>query len=130
MKTKPTIAVIEDEPAICEMYRFKLEQAGFRAVIARDGQEGLAVCKKEKPILILLDLLMPITSGDKMLVKLRATDLGSKVKVIVLTNLSKDEAPPVLRLLHVDRYIVKAHYTPRQVVDIVKEVLGENAKHI
>ena len=125
MKTKQTIAVVEDEPAICEMYRFKLEQAGFRAVTASDGQEGLAICKKEKPTLILLDLLMPIMSGDTMLAKLRSTDLGSKVKVIILTNLSKDEAPPVLRLLHVDRYIVKAHYTPSQVIAIVKEVLGE-----
>jgi DNA-binding response OmpR family regulator len=124
-KQKLTVAVIEDEPTICEMYRFKLEQAGYRAVTARDGQEGMVVCRKEKPELILLDLLMPIMTGDEMLARLRATELGSKVKVVILTNLSKDEAPPVLRLLHVDRYIVKAHYTPSQVVELVKEVLGE-----
>lgn len=63
-------------------------------------------------------------SGDTMLEKLRSTDWGSDIRVIILTNISKSEAPMGLRLLNVDRYIVKAHYTPSQVANIVEEVLA------
>lgn len=119
-----TIAVIEDEPAICEMYRFKLASAGYTVVTAPDGQQGLEICEKHKPSLILLDLRMPVMSGDAMLEKLRQTDWGADIRVIILTNISRDEAPHVLRFLHVDRYIVKAHHTPAQVVDVVKEILA------
>jgi hypothetical protein len=59
-----------------------------------------------------------------MLEKLRATDWGSSIRVIILTNLSKDEAPHKLRFLNVDRYIVKAHFTPAQVLSTINEVLG------
>lgn len=121
MPTK--IAVIEDEHAIAQMYKMKLELSGFQAHVAGNGQEGLELIQEFVPELILLDLRMPIMSGDEMLEKLRSTDWGAKVRVIILTNISKDEAPSSLRFLNVDRYIVKAHHTPQQVIDIVNEVL-------
>lgn len=117
------ILIVEDEPAICEMYRLKLTLSGFNVITAVNGQEGLALCETEKPTLILLDLKMPVMNGEEMLAKLRKKDWGAAIKVIILTNISKDEAPHNLRLLNVDRYIVKAHYTPAQVVDIVHEVM-------
>jgi hypothetical protein len=58
------------------------------------------------------------------LARLRAEPWGSEARVVILTNISKDEAPQALRFLHVDRYVVKAHQTPAQIVDIVLEVLG------
>lgn len=125
MPSQPTVVIVEDEPAICEMYRFKLSKSGFAVHTAQNGKMGLAVCEKIKPDLILLDLRMPVMSGDEMLAKLRKTDWGADIRVIVLTNISRDEAPHVLRLLHVDRYIVKAHHTPAQVVDVVTEILGK-----
>ena len=76
------------------------------------------------PNLILLDIRMPEMNGDEMLLKLREQDWGADIRVIILTNLSKDEAPSMLRFLGVDRYIVKAHYTPKQIVDIVHEILS------
>jgi DNA-binding response OmpR family regulator len=120
----PSVAVIEDEVNIASMYEFKLKQHGFRVKCAHNGVEGLELVKEMKPDLILLDLKMPEMNGDEMLEKLRATKLGSDLKVIILTNISKDEAPHSLRLLHVDRYIVKAYHTPSQVMSIVYEVLG------
>lgn len=122
MKIK--ILVVEDDHSIAEMYRFKLENEGYLVNVAHDGKEGLNTIEKFEPALILLDLKMPIMSGEEMLEKLRSKDKGSDIQVIVLTNISKDEAPPILRFLNVDRYIVKAHYTPQQIVDIVKDVLG------
>lgn len=119
------IAIVEDDAPIAEMYNMRLSREGCITKIAVDGKQGLELSEQFLPDLILLDLRMPVMSGDEMLEKLRATSWGSDIRVIILTNLSKDEAPPVLRLLHVDRYIVKAHYTPSQVVAIVKEVLGE-----
>lgn len=118
------IAVIEDDTSIAAMYDFKLTNCGYQVMTAHDGKEGLALAGSFFPDLILLDLMMPIMTGDEMLEKLRATDWGANMRVIILTNLSKDEAPHGLRFLNVDRYIVKAHHTPSQVVDIVQEVLG------
>lgn len=125
---KTKIAVIEDEPAIKEMYRLKLELEGFEALGASNGEEGLTLVEKHRPALILLDIKMPVMSGDEMLEKLRQTDWGAETRVIILTNISRDEAPHALRLLNIDRYIVKAHYTPQQVIDEVRKVLGAS-KH-
>jgi len=122
---KHKIAIIEDDTTIAGMYRFKLEQAGYDAQCAFNGKQGLKLVKSFRPVLILLDLMMPEMTGDEMLEKVRATSWGANIKVVVLTNISKDEAPPGLRLLHVDRYIVKAHYTPAQVVALVAEILAD-----
>ena len=125
---KPKVVVIEDDPAVQFMYRFKLEHEGFDVRTADNGKTGLEVIKDFKPAVILLDLLMPVMSGTDMLRKLRETSWGSDVRVIILTNISKDEAPQELRFLHVDRYVVKAHTTPAEVVKIVQEVLGQKIK--
>jgi two-component system alkaline phosphatase synthesis response regulator PhoP len=117
------VAIIEDDLNLRSMYTFKLEQAGFVVKTANDGQEGLELVKEFNPDIVLLDLMMPIMPGDEMLAHMRAEDWGSSTRVIILTNISKDEAPQALRFLHVDRYIVKAHYTPTQVLEVVREVL-------
>jgi DNA-binding response OmpR family regulator len=125
MHHKKKIAVIEDELAIASMYEFKLSNNGYEVRVAYDGIEGFELLEKFHPELMLLDLRMPGMSGDEMLEKVRKTDWGSQIRVIVLTNISKDEAPASLRLLDVDRYIVKAHHTPSQVIQIVDEILGQ-----
>jgi two-component system alkaline phosphatase synthesis response regulator PhoP len=117
------VAIIEDDLNLRSMYTFKLEQAGFIVKTANDGQEGLELVKEFNPDIVLLDLMMPLMSGDEMLAHMRAEDWGASTRVIILTNISKDEAPQALRFLHVDRYIVKAHYTPTQVLEVVREVL-------
>jgi DNA-binding response OmpR family regulator len=123
MSDTPKIAVVEDDPSIREMYLLKLGLSGFTVEGAANGVEGLALAETFRPDLILLDLLMPEMNGDEMLQQLRSQEWGADMRVVVLTNISRNEAPPVLRFLGVDRYIVKAHYTPTQVVEIVKEVL-------
>ena len=118
------VAVIEDDTAIAAMYELKLQNDGYLVRRAANGEEGLALIQEWSPDLILLDLKMPVMSGDEMLEKLRATQWGANTRVIVLTNISKSEAPMGLRFLNIDRYIVKAHHTPAQVVGIIEEILG------
>ncbi|MGF7229292.1 MAG: response regulator [Candidatus Saccharibacteria bacterium] len=118
-------AVIEDDQDLQYIYKLKLEREGFIVKTASNGVEGLEIAEHFQPHIILLDLMMPVMNGTEMLARLRAETWGSDARVIVLTNISKDEAPQALRFLHVDRYIVKAHHTPAQVIDIVREVLGK-----
>lgn len=120
----PKILIVEDEAALQLMYKFKLENSGFTVAIAGNGQDGLRQAEHFLPDLILLDLRMPIMTGDEMLAKLRQTEWGADMRVIVLTNISRQEAPAPLQFLNVDRYVVKAHSTPAQVVDIIHEVLA------
>ena len=117
------VLVVEDEQSIAEMYQFKLDKGGYEVKVAVNGKEGLAIAEEFSPDLVLLDLRMPVMSGDEMLTKLRASEWGSSMRVIILTNIGKHEAPSSLRFLQVHRYIVKAHHTPSQVLEIVNEVL-------
>lgn len=117
------IAIIEDEASIRKLYSTKLILEGFAVSEADDGLHGLELITTFQPDLLLLDLRMPGMSGDEMLQRVRAEEWGSNIRVIILTNISKSEAPSILQFLSVDRYIVKAHYTPSQVVQVVKEVL-------
>lgn len=117
--------IIEDDHDLQYIYKLKLEREGFEVVTASNGKEGLERVEAFKPDIILLDLMMPVMNGADMLARMRAEEWGSDIRVIILTNISKDEAPQALRFLHVDRYIVKAHHTPTQVISIVREILGK-----
>lgn len=118
------ILIVEDEPAIADIYKFRLELEGFGVCHAQNGREGIELAKRYQPSLILLDLKMPVMNGDEMLKQLRAEDWGASIRVVILTNISREEAPRDLSLLGVDRYIVKAHTTPSQIVGIVNEILN------
>lgn len=122
MATK--IAIIEDDQAISQMYRIKFEAEGYEVETAENGVLGLEMAEKMRPDIILLDLMMPEMTGDEMLAKLRGTDWGKDVKVIILTNMGEEEAPDGIRELGVQRFIVKAEMTPRQVAEMVKAELA------
>jgi two-component system response regulator ArlR len=118
------IAIVEDDLAIAQMYRLKFEAEGYRVEIAENGKLGLALCEKMKPDIILLDLMMPEMNGDEMLAKMRKTDWGRNIKVIILTNVGEQEVPEQLKDLDITAFIVKADMTPRQVADLVKSKLA------
>jgi DNA-binding response OmpR family regulator len=118
------VAIIEDDQAISQMYRFKFEAEGFEVQTAENGKLGLALAESMKPDIILLDLMMPEMTGDEVLAHLRATDWGKKVKVIILTNMGEQEIPPEVKKLGVSGIILKADMTPRQVADTVKKHLA------
>lgn len=118
------IAIIEDDQAIAQMYRLKFEAEGYVVETAANGRLGLELAEKMRPDIMLVDLMMPEMSGDEMLQKLRATAWGKDTKVIILTNIGKEEAPDSLKQLGVRKFIVKAEMTPRQVAELVKNELA------
>lgn len=120
------IAIIEDDQAISQMYRFKFEAEGYQVETAENGKLGLELVQSMRPDIILLDLMMPEMTGDAMLEKLRAEPWGKKVKVIVLTNMGEQEIPAKLKELDVSGVILKADMTPRQVAGVVKKQLDGN----
>jgi two-component system, OmpR family, response regulator AdeR len=119
------IAIIEDDEAISQMYGFKFKAEGFEVESAENGIKGLELIEKMKPDIILLDIMMPEMNGDEMLAKMRKTNWGRKIKVVVLTNLGEEEIPKSVKHLGVLDIIVKAQYTPAQVIDLVKKLLSE-----
>ena len=118
------IAIIEDDPVISQMYRFKFEAAGFDVQLANNGKRGVEMVKSFLPDLILLDLQMPEMDGTEALTLIRKEDWGKKIPVIILTNTGEEESPKKLRELGIESYIVKANLTPSQVVEKVKKTLG------
>ena len=122
MSTK--IAIIEDDQAISTMYRIKFEAEGYTVQTAANGKLGVSLVEEMKPDIILLDLMMPERDGQAALVKIRKSAISNATPVIILTNVSRDEAPHSLRFLGVSRYIVKAHYTPKQLVETIHSVLA------
>jgi DNA-binding response OmpR family regulator len=115
----PKIAIIEDDQAISQMYRFKFEADGYEVETAENGKLGLELAKSMKPDIILLDLMMPLMNGDEMLAKLRATDWGKDIKVVILTNTGEQEIPESIKEHGVSAVILKADMTPRQVAELV-----------
>lgn len=119
------IAIVEDDAAISQMYRIKFEAEGYTVETAENGKLGLELAQEMRPDIILLDLMMPIMTGEEMLAKLRKTDWGKNIQVIILTNRGEQEIPPEVRQLNVDAVILKAAMTPRQVAELVKTKLKE-----
>lgn len=118
------IAIIEDDQAISQMYRFKFEAEGYNVETAENGKLGLGLAEAMKPDIMLLDLMMPEMNGDEMLEKMRATPWGKDIKVIVLTNKGEQEIPEKVRQLNVQAVVLKADMTPRQVAELVKKQLS------
>jgi DNA-binding response OmpR family regulator len=119
------VVIVEDDQSISFMYKLKLEAEGFRVETASNGVVGLEIIDKIHPDIVLLDLMMPVMSGDEMLNKLRQTDFGIDVPVVVLTNVSDSDAPAILAQLNVTKYIVKAHVTPQELVEIIRQILAK-----
>ena len=125
MSPMAKIAIIEDDAAISQMYRIKFEAEGYTVETAENGVLGLKLAETMKPDIILLDLMMPEMNGHEMLIALRKTSWGQHIKVVILTNMGEQEAPAGVRDLEVSDFILKADMTPRQVAEIVKNLLKD-----
>lgn len=119
----PKIAIIEDDQAISQMYRFKFEAEGYEVNTAENGRLGLELLGDMRPDIVLLDLMMPEMTGDEMLIELRKQPWGKDMKIIILTNKGEQEIPDSVKALNVSAVVLKADMTPRQVAELIKEQL-------
>jgi CheY-like chemotaxis protein len=116
------ILVVEDNPAIAEVYQKRMEMIGYICFVAHEGNEALAVMEKERPSLVLLDLMVPGVAGDQILRRMRASDWGRDIKVLVISNLNEEDAPAGLRSQGIEGYAVKANLTDDQLDQMVNEI--------
>lgn len=120
------ILLIDDDPFILDMYVLKFKESGFEIDTARDGKEGLKKIQESGPDLVLLDVVMPIMDGFDVLQELKKEKpQGGFPKIILLTNLGQKEDVERGIKLGADDYIIKAHFTPSEVVGKVKQLLGK-----
>lgn len=115
------ILIIEDELRIIKAIKDKIVRKGWQAVVASNGEEGLRMAKKEKPDMILLDIVMPVMDGLTMLKKLRKT---SDTPVLILTNLSDEKKLfEALREGSYD-YLIKSDYSLDDVIKKIQEAFN------
>lgn len=118
------IVIVEDEAALADIYKTRLELLGYQCFVANEGIEALAIIERERPNLVLLDIMLPKLSGDQILKVIRATEWGKNVKVLVISNLNEADAPSGMREQGIEGYAVKANLTndmlDRMVDDILK----------
>lgn len=119
------ILLVEDDSNLREIYGARLEAEGYEIVAASDGEEALALAVRERPDLIISDVMMPKISGFDMLDILRTTPETKNVKVIVMTALSQDEDRRRGEELGADRYVVKSQVTLDDVVTMVQDLLSD-----
>lgn len=117
------IMLVEDDNNLREIYEARLMAEGYEIVTARDGEEALAVAVKERPDLVISDVMMPKISGFDMLDILRSTPETKDVKVIMMTALSQVEDKERATKLGADRYLVKSQVTLEDVAKVAREVL-------
>ncbi len=120
----PKILLVEDDIALRDVYFARLQAEGYELVVAGNGEEALAMAVKERPDLIVLDVMMPRISGFDVLDILRTTPEIAHTRVIMMTALGSSEDRERGEKLGVDKYLVKSQVTLEDVVTTIKKVLG------
>lgn len=120
-----TVLLIEDDPLLVKMYQTKFETEGFKVLTVSDGETGLKTALEQKVDFIILDMMMPKMSGLDLLTKLRQDPRGQSIPVIVLSNLAQQEQAQKAIQLGAKEFLLKANFTPSQVVAKVRQYLGK-----
>ena len=125
-QTPPVILVAEDDVAMRDIMQHKLVTSGYTVQVAEDGKQAIELIPKLKPQLVMLDLLMPEVDGFGVLEFIRKNpDTAiAKTKVIVLSNLWSNADILRVKALSVQDYLVKAYFTPEEILEKVQAVLG------
>jgi len=123
MTKKAKIVLIEDDQFISEMYVKKFRDENYDVRAAYEGSSGLKLIEKERPDLVLLDIILPGIDGFEVLEKIKHSDKLKDIPVVLLTNLGQSGNVKRGLRLGAEDYIVKAHFTPKEVVDKAKKIL-------
>ena len=118
------ILIIEDDTAIGKILANRLNAEGFISFVETNGQEGLEATLREKPDLVILDLVLPVMDGITVLNELRKDEWGKNAKVLIMTNLTDDTKLEEAYAGGVFEYLVKANWDLGSVVDKIKHMLA------
>ncbi|MFA6098826.1 MAG: response regulator [Patescibacteria group bacterium] len=127
-KFKSKILLVEDDKMLADMYITKFSKEGLKVIRAEDGAQGLEIAKKEKPDLILLDIIMPKLDGFAVLRELKKDPSMGSTHILLLTNLGQSEDVEKGQELGADDYFIKANHTPAEIVEKVKYLLTKREK--
>jgi CheY-like chemotaxis protein len=120
----PKILLVEDDPVQVELIKKHLESSGYNLVIARNGQEGIKIAQKEKPDLILMDMIMPGMHGLEAIIKLKENPLTESIPIIALTIMSSPKFVQECYRAGIIGYIKKP-YDPKILLESVERIVGK-----
>lgn len=119
-----SILLVEDDPLLIDIYKKKLQGAGFEIKVAEEGEKAFRILAKEKiPDLLILDIVLPKVEGWEILKKIKQDSKFKKLKIIILSNLGQKEEVEKGLKLGADKYLIKAHYTPSEIIKEIEDIL-------
>jgi len=118
------ILLVEDDKFLRELMSKKLITLGYEVVSAADGESGLVMIKEAKPDVVLLDLILPGINGFEVLEKAKQDLAIANIPVVILSNLGQTEDIEKGLALGAKDFLVKAHFTPQEIVNKLKSILG------
>jgi len=121
----PTILIVDDEPNIVVPLQFLMEQNGYRTLVAQSGEEALESISKEKPDLVLLDIMLPGIDGFEVCEIIRLKPEWRHIRIIFLTAKGREVDVAKGLILGADEYITKP-FSNQQIVETVKKLLEES----
>lgn len=123
------ILLIEDDPLIMQLYEAAFKFDGYEIATAADGEEGLEKINSWQPTIVLLDVMMPKKNGFEVLDAMKSNEATKHIPVVMLTNLSEHNDAETAMSKGAVKYIVKAEHTPKQITELVKEILSAYTHH-
>jgi len=123
-KKEKSILIVEDDAFLLNILKSKLEAEGYRAMLAGNGEEGLELLKKEKPSLVLLDLMLPLKSGFEFLEEMAKDAEVKFTPTLIISNLGQESDIERGKALGAREYYVKARLSIDELVGKIKEFLG------
>jgi len=127
-KIMAKIIIVEDDPMISEIYQKKFADSGYEVLMADSGEKAVSLNKTEKIDIMLLDLIMPKMDGFEVLQNVRGGEYNPEMKIFVFSNLSQKEDQDKAMKLGVDGFIIKADYTPSDLVKEISRRMNQNAE--
>ena len=121
----PKILLVEDEKGLAEMYQDKFTEAGFEMILAFTAKQGIEKAKKEKPDIILLDILLPTENGISFLGKMRKEPEIADIPVIALSNYDQPKTKAEAFGFGVKAYLIKTGFTPTTLLKEIKKYLPD-----
>ncbi len=118
------ILIIEDEEILLNLLKDKLTELGYEVQVALDGEQGLEGVKEILPDLVLLDLVMPKIGGFEVMEKLQEDDSTKAIPVIIISNSGQPVEIDKARQLGAKDWLIKTEFDPQEVIDKVREHLG------